>query len=198
MPDPRPQGEAPPALTNLLRAWGRGDQAAGERLLPIVYGELKRQAERHMRRERRDHTLQPTALVHEAYLRLAGSHGLEWKSRAQFFAIAARVMREVLLDHARRRRAAKRAGWRVSLTAEALAAPAGAGLDMLDLEQALAELALLDPVQTRVVELRFFGGLGVEETAEVLGLSPRTVKREWQTARAWLQHRLTRGHQDDR
>jgi RNA polymerase sigma factor (TIGR02999 family) len=140
-----------------------------------------------MRRERRHHSLQPTALVHEAYLRLAAGHALEWRDRDQFFAIAAHVMRQVLVDHARRRRAAKREGVHVTLgEADAAMAP----LDVLDLEDALKELGRLDSRQARVVELRFFGGLGVEETAEALGLSPRTVKREWRTARAWLQHRL--------
>jgi RNA polymerase sigma factor (TIGR02999 family) len=149
-----------------------------------------------MRRERRHHSLQPTGLVHEAYLRLAGSPDLAWHSRAQFFAIAARVMRQVLVDHARRRRAAKREGCRVTLTEDA--APAAAPLDVLDLEEALTELAALDPRQARVVELRYFAGLDVEETAEALGLSARTVKREWQTARAWLQRRLTRGREGRR
>ena len=174
----------------LLRAWSRGDEAAGERLFPILYDELRRQAGRYMRRERRTHTLQPSGLVHEAYLRLAGAPDLEWRSRAQFFAIAARVMRQVLVDYARRRRAAKRKGCQVTLAdADAAVAP----LDLLDLEDALEELAVLDARQARVVELRFFGGLDVEETAEVLGLAPRTVKRDWQTARAWLQHRLLHG-----
>lgn len=171
----------------LLRAWAQGDEAAGERLFPIVYSELRRQAARYMRRERRSHTLQPGGLVNEAYLRLAASPDLDWHDRAHFFAIAARVMRQVLVDHARRRRAAKREGLHVTLAdADAAAAPP----ELLDLENALKELVVLDPRQARVVELRFFGGLDVEETAEVLSLSARTVKREWQTARAWLQHRL--------
>jgi RNA polymerase sigma factor (TIGR02999 family) len=140
-----------------------------------------------MRRERRCHTLQPSGLVNEAYVRLAGSPVLDYHDRAHFFAIAARVMRQVLVDHARRRRAAKREGLLVTL--EDAGAPA-APLELLDLENALTELAALDERQARVVELRFFGGLDVEEAAGVLGLSARTVKREWQTARAWLQHRL--------
>jgi len=190
MPDPRPQIDPAPPVTTLLRAWAQGNEAAGEQLFPILYGELRRQAGRYMRRERRGHTLQPSGLVHEAYLRLAGSPGLDWRSRAQFFAIAARVMRQVLVDHARRRRAAKREVCQVTLTdAGAPEVP----LELLDLENALRELVDLDQRQARVVELRFFGGLDVEETAEVLGLSPRTVKREWQTARAWLQHRLLEG-----
>jgi RNA polymerase sigma factor (TIGR02999 family) len=195
MPDAGPPVEPAPAVTTLLRAWAQGDQAAGEQLFPILYGELRRQARRYMRRERRNHTLQPSGLVNEAYLRLAGSPDLDWHGRAQFFAIAARVMRQVLVDHARRRRAAKREVCQVTLTdAEAPAAP----LELLDLEDALNELAVLDPRQARVVELRYFGGLDVEETAEVLGLSARTVKREWQTARAWLQHRLLHGGEERR
>jgi RNA polymerase sigma factor (TIGR02999 family) len=190
MPHRAPQAEPAPAVTTLLRAWAEGDEAAGEKLFPILYGELRRQAGRYMRRERRGHTLQPSGLVNEAYLRLAGSPDLDWHDRAHFFAIAARVMRQVLVDHARRRRAAKREGCHVTLEdADAPTAP----LELLDLEDALKELVALDPRQARVVELRFFGGLDVEETAGVLGLSPRTVKREWQTARAWLQHRLLHG-----
>jgi RNA polymerase sigma-70 factor, ECF subfamily len=193
MPSPNSQLAPSQAVTVLLRAWAQGDEAAGERLFPILYGELRRQAARYMRRERRSHTLQPSGLVNEAYMRLAGSPGLDWHSRAQFFAIAARVMRQVLVDHARRRRAAKREGCHV--TFEDAEAPA-AGLELLDLESALKELVDLDPRQAKVVELRFFGGLDVDETAEVLGLSTRTVKREWQTARAWLQQRLLRGAEE--
>lgn len=190
MPDPGTQTAPAPAVTALLRAWAQGDEAAGERLFPILYGELRRQAARYMRRERRSHTLQPSGLVNEAYLRLAGSPDLDWHSRAQFFAIAARVMRRVLVDHARRRMAAKREGCHVTLgDADAPVPP----MELLDLEEALKELVVLDPRQARVVELRFFGGLDVEETALALGLSARTVKREWRTARAWLQKRLLEG-----
>ena len=147
--------EPTPEVTVLLRAWGQGDEAAGERLFPILYAELRRQAGRHMRRERRCHTLPPSGLVNEAYLRLAGSPDLDWRSRAQFFAIASRVMRQVLVDHARRRRAAEREGCLVTLTdAGAPAAP----LELLDLESALNELALLDARQARVVELRSSAG----------------------------------------
>jgi RNA polymerase sigma factor (TIGR02999 family) len=175
------------AVTVLLRAWARGDEGAGERLFPLLYAQLRRQAARYMRRERRGHTLQPSGLVNEAYLRLRGAPGLDWQDRTHFFAIAARVMRRVLVDHARRRQAAKRDGCLVTL--DDADAPAAA-LDLLDLETALGELAALDERQARVVELRYFGGLDVEETAGALGLSARTVKREWQTARAWLQKRL--------
>jgi RNA polymerase sigma-70 factor (ECF subfamily) len=190
VPDRVPQAKAAPAVTVLLRAWAHGDEAAGERLFPIIYSELRRQAARYMRRERRCHTLQPSGLVNEAYMRLAASPDLDWHDRDHFFAIAARIMRRVLVDHARRRRAAKRAGCHVTFDdADAPAAPP----DLLDLENALESLAALDPRQARVVELRFFGGLDVEKTAAVMGLSARTVKREWQTARAWLQHRLLHG-----
>jgi len=189
MPDSVPQPQAAPAITALLQAWAQGSEDARAQLFSILHGELRRQAGRYMRRERRGHTLQPSGLVNEAYLRLAASPDLDWHSRAQFFAIAARVMRQVLVDHARRRRAAKREACLVALTdVDAPVAP----LDLMDLESALAELLVLDPRQARVVELRFFGGLDVEETADVMGLSARTVKREWQTARAWLQHRLLR------
>ena len=174
----------------LLRAWAQGDEAAGDRLFPILYSELRRQAGRYMRRERRSHTLQPSGLVNEAYLRLAASPDLDWHDRAHFFAIAARVMRQVLVDHARRRRAAKREGCHVTFDdADAPVEPP----ELLDLEDALKELVALDPRQARVVELRFFGGLDTRETADAMGISERTVKREWQTARAWLQQRLLRG-----
>lgn len=190
MPPRGPQAQPQPAVTVLLRAWAHGDESAGDRLFPILYGELRRQAGRYMRRERRSHTLQPSGLVNEAYLRLAASPDLDWHDRAHFFAIAARVMRQVLVDHARRRRAAKREGCHVTFDeADAPAAPP----EMLDLEDALKDLAALDPRQARVVELRFFGGLDVQETADVMGVSERTIKREWQTARAWLQHRLLHG-----
>jgi RNA polymerase sigma factor (TIGR02999 family) len=192
MADLDPPAESALAVTVLLRAWAKGDAAAAEQLFPVIHGELRRQAARYMWRERRNHTLQPSALVNETYLRLAASSGLDWQNRAHFFAIAARVMRQVLVDHARRRKAAKREGVQVTLgDAEAPAAP----LELLDLESALQELATLDERQARVVEMRYFAGLAVEETAEVLGLSPRTVKREWQTARAWLQRRLLAGGQ---
>ena len=147
-----------------------------------------------MRRERRSHTLQPSGLVNEAYLRLAGSPDLDWHSRAQFFAIAARVMRQVLVDHARRRQGRQAGG--LPRDARRMPTAPAAPLELLDLENALKELVVLDPRQARVVELRFFGGLDVEETADVMGLSARTVKREWQTARAWLQHRLLHGGEE--
>lgn len=190
MPDAGPRAPAAPPVTTLLRAWARGDERAGDQLFPILYGELKRQAGRYMRRERRHHTLEPSGLVNEAYVRLAGPAAPDWRSRGQFFAIAARVMRQVLVDHARRRRAAKREACRVTFSD---AAAPQAPLELLDLERALTELADLDPRQVQIVELRYFAGLDVEQTAEALGLSARTVKREWRTARAWLQQRILRG-----
>jgi RNA polymerase sigma factor (TIGR02999 family) len=175
-------------VTALLRAWGQGDREAGERLMPLIYQELRRQAARSLRRERRDHTLPPTAVVHETYLRLVGERA-PWVDRAHFFGVASRVMRQVLVDHARRRGAAKRGGsWtRVSLEGMGTAASTPAGeVDVILLDQALAELAQLDAEKARVVELRFFGGLKLEETAETLGVSASTVTREWRMARAWL------------
>lgn len=189
-----PPGEPPAEVTQLLIAWGAGDGAAGERLLPMVYEELHRQAARAMRREAGEHTLQATALVHEAYLRLVDQHRIEWRNRAQFMGVAAEVMRRILVDHARTRLAAKRGGGaqRVTLDEEQEAgvADGGPGLNVLELHEALERLAGIDPPQARVVELRYFGGLSIEETAEVMHISPATVKREWTIARAWLRREL--------
>lgn len=159
--------------------------------MPLVYGELRQLAASHLRSERGDHTLQPTALVHEAYLRLVGQRSVSWANRAHFFGIAAQMMRRVLVDHARRRLAAKRSpgALRIDLGDEAAAAPDRAP-ELLALDRALTELERLDPRQARVVELRFFAGLSVEETAEVAGVSTATVKREWRTARAFLRHEI--------
>jgi RNA polymerase sigma factor (TIGR02999 family) len=191
-------GSPPPDLTQRLRAWSRGDPGAADALVPLVYQELRRQAARHLRRERRDHTLRPTALVHEAYVRLARQRDASWRDRAQFFSVAAQVMRRILVDHARRHRAAKRGGsWcRVPLDDAAEGArgeAAGADVDLIALEGALEELAALDAGKARLIELRFFGGLGVEETAHVLGVSVSTVSREWRAARAWLYQRISSG-----
>jgi RNA polymerase sigma factor (TIGR02999 family) len=179
-------------VTGLLQAWAGGDREAGERLVPLVYGELRRQAARHLRRERREHTLRPTALVNEAYLRLAGQRDAGWQNRAQFFGVAAQVMRRILVDHARRHGAAKRAGrlCRVTLD-EALAPVAPRDVEVLALEEALRALAALDPGKARLVELRYFGGLSLDETAQVLQVSESTVTREWRMARAWLFRRMT-------
>ena len=178
-------------VSQLLVEWGRGDQAALGRLMPLVYDELRRLASRHLRRERPDHTLQTTALVHEAYLALVGQQHAHWQNRAQFFAIAAQLMRRILVDYARSHQAAKRGGDYIKLSlddAAAMSDEKSAGL--LALDEALDRLAKLDPQQSRVVELRVFGGLSVEETAAALGISPRTVKREWSMARAWLHQQL--------
>ena len=179
-------------VTALLLAWRAGDAEAGERLLPLVYEELHRQAARAMRREDEAHTLQATALVHEAYLRLVDQRHVDWKNRAHFFGVAAQAMRRVLVDHARGRLAEKRGGTmqRVTLGDAGAEPSADAGLEVLALHEALERLAALDPEQARLVELRYFGGLGIEETAEALGVSAATVKREWAVARAWLRREL--------
>jgi len=179
-------------VTALLRDWSGGDQRALERLLPLVYGELRKLAASYMRRERSDHTLQPTALVHEAYLRLVDQRAVDWRNRAHFFGIAARMMRRILVDHARRRQAAKRDGAAYRISGSADSDEAERDPDLLALDVALDGLEALDPRQARIIELRFFGGLTVEETAEVAGISTATVKREWQTARAWLARELRR------
>jgi RNA polymerase sigma-70 factor, ECF subfamily len=176
----------PSDVTALLRAWSDGDLHARDQLMPVVYGELHRRAAAHLRRERRDHTLQPTALVHEAYLRLVDQR-VAWKNRAQFLGVAAQMMRRVLVDHARRRRMAKRSGrWvRVTLDERVAGMPAP-DVELLDLDAALTRLAAFDPRKSQIAELRFFGGLSLEETGHVLGLSIATVERDWQAARAWL------------
>jgi RNA polymerase sigma factor (TIGR02999 family) len=184
-------------ITQLLAAWGRGDEAAREELLPIVYDELRRIARSHLARERRDHTLQPTALVNEVYLLLVDQREINWQSRAHFFGIAARLMRQILMHHAEARRAAKRGGQKQRLSLSDVDQLAGgkAGkeeIDALALDEALRRLERIDAPQCRIVELRFFGGLTIEETAEVLATSPATVKREWNAARAWLRHALSR------
>ncbi len=179
-------------LTQLLQAWSEGDPTAAEKLFPLVYDELRRQAARYLRRERGEHSLRPTAVVHEAYLRLAGQRRASWESRGQFFAVAAQVMRRVLVDHARRHAAAKRAGgWSRVTLEEGLALEAQRDVDVVALDRALRELADRDARRARLAELRFFGGLDIDETAEALGVSPRTVSREWHLAKAWLYQRIT-------
>src|SRR5688500_17531352 len=186
--------EPPENVTELLMAHRAGADRAFERLVPLVYDELRRQAARHLRRERGNHTLQPTALVHEAYLKLADQRDVEWRNRAHFFAIAARIMRRILVDHARGRHRDKRGGGSVPVVFEdALAIADARDLDLVALDDALSALAELDERQSRVVELRFFAGLEVEETAEALGVSPTTVKRDWSLARAWLRREMRRG-----
>ena len=193
----QPAGHAGHAVTELLRAWAAGDAHASELLVPLVYAELRRQARRAMRREGDGHTLQPTALVHEAWLRLGDQHDGAWESRSQFFAIAAQMMRRVLVDHARRRRARKRGGRAVQVSlGDAVGGVAAAGatslepVDVLALNDALARLAVLDPQKARLVDLRYFAGLSVPEAAAALGVSPATVGREWAVARMWLRREL--------
>lgn len=178
-------------VTALLQAWSQGDEGSRDRLLSLVYSDLRRRAARHLRMERRAHTLQPTALVHETYLRLIDQNRIAWQSRAQFFAVAAELMRRILVDHARRRGAVKRGGplCRIPLD-EGTAAMMAADVELVDLDEALSELAQLDPRQARIVEMRFFAGISVEECAHALGISAPTVKREWRVARAWLHRRI--------
>ena len=182
-------------VTDLLRAWAAGDPAALDELLPLVYDELRRQARRYMRAQPAGHTLQTTALVHEAYLRLVGQSHVDWQSRAHFLGVASKAMRSILVDHARARSAAKRGGAAHAVTLDEAGGVADAGsrrgVDVLALDEALARLAELDSRKSQLVELRYFGGLGIEEAAAVLGVSPATVKREWTTARAWLRRELS-------
>ena len=185
---------APGEVTRLLAALNEGDGEALPALLPLVYDELHGLATRYLRHERRALTLQPTVLVHEAYLRLVGQRAVHWQNRAHFFGIAAQAMRRILVDHARAHRALKRGGRRedVPLDEVMVSAPEQA-VDVLLLDEALARLAAVDPRQARLVELRFFGGLTVEETAAVLDMSATTVKREWRVARAWVHREMSGG-----
>jgi RNA polymerase sigma factor (TIGR02999 family) len=184
-------------ITDLLQAWSDGDQTALNRLMPLVYDELHRLATRYMRRERSDHTLQTTALINEAYLRLIERGHTRWENRAHFFAISAQLMRQILVDFARSRRSRKRGGgkFQVSL-GEALAAPVKRDADLVALDDALNELAAIDERKSRIVELRFFGGLSEKETADVLKISPATVRRDWKVAKVWLLRELRRGQED--
>jgi RNA polymerase sigma factor (TIGR02999 family) len=195
-------------VTQLLVEWAAGDKHALGELMPLVYGELRRLAERQLREERPNHTLQRTALVHEAYLRLMNQRHVSWQGRAQFMGLASQLMRRILIDHARTRRRAKRGGGVVPLSldqtgkalgsvddkgaqTDALELAANPAVDLPAIDSALSRLEKLDPTQGRIVELRFFGGLTIEETAQVVGVSPATVKREWALARAWLHRELT-------
>lgn len=183
-----------PDITRLLREWRSGNAEALQRLIPLVYNELHTLASRYLSRERQDHTLQTTALVHEAYLKLAAQRDVDWQSRAHFFGIAAQLMRRILVDHARRDRRVKRGGDAPHLPLEdADPSSPAASIDSVDiyaLDQALKDLETLDPQQGRIVELRFFGGLTIEEAAEVTGLSSATIKRDWVVAKAWLYRKL--------
>jgi len=174
-------------ITRLLKQWGEGKGQALDELMPLVYGELKRLAGSYLRRERPDHTLQSAALVNEAYVRLIDQDQVQWQNRAHFFGIAAQMMRRILVDHARSHNAAKRgAGMPVLALDEAVAEAQSRSINLLGLDEALQKLEKIDPQQGKIVELRFFSGLSIEETATVLGISPATVKREWAAARAWL------------
>jgi RNA polymerase sigma factor (TIGR02999 family) len=178
---------SPAGVTQMLIDWRNGDKAAFERLMPLVYAELRRLAASYLRRQRSDHTLQPTALVHEAYLRLVDEKNIKWQNRAHFYGMAAQMMRSILIDYARNRAAMKRGGGARKLSLSVADRLADApDLDLVALDDALKTLAAIDPRQGRIVELRFFGGLGIEDTAEVLQVSPATVKREWRMAKAWL------------
>ena len=185
--------QSPQNVTQLLREGSKGNKEALDQLLPIVYDELRLQAARYLRREKAGHTLQTTALIHEAYIRLIDQRNVDWQNRAQFFGIAAQLMRRILVDHARTRKRAKRGGSNVRVSLDkAMVVAKDPDLDLVELDQALDRLAEIDPQQSRIVELRFFSGLSVEETAEVLRISPATVKRDWSMAKAWLHREISR------
>ena len=185
--------QAPENVTELLIGWSKGDKEALDTLVPLVYDELRRQASRYLRRERVGHTLQTTALIHEAYLRLIDQKNVHWQNRAHFFGIAAQLMRRILVDHARTKKRAKRGGSIIRVSFDVANAMAqGQDLDIVALDEALERFAEIDEQQARIVELRFFSGLSVNETAEVLGISPATVKRDWSMAKAWLHREISR------
>lgn len=180
------------SISALLAKWQAGDQEALRSLIPLVYDELRRLAHRYLQKERPGHTLQSTALVHEAYLRLTKQNGPKFQNRAHFLAICAQLMRQILVEYARGRRAAKRNAGRQVTMSDTVSLVKSRTVDLVPLDDALNELAKLDPQQSRIVELRFFGGLSIEETSAVLGISPATVKREWATAKVWLHHEISR------
>lgn len=189
---------SPPNVTELLRDWSDGDEQAQEKLFEVVYNELHRQAARYLRHEQPGFSLQTTDLIHEAYLRLISPQHVEWQNRLHFFAIAAKVMRHILVDHVRGRQAAKRGGSVIRLPLEdTMVVLSGQDLDFVALDEALTRLAAIDPRQSQIVELRFFSGLNVEETAKVLDVSERTVKRDWNVAKAWLRRELSRGRRGE-
>jgi RNA polymerase sigma-70 factor (ECF subfamily) len=189
-PTAQPGDRGMSELSVLLRAWSEGDQSALDRLTPIVYDELHRLASGYMRREREGHSLQTTALVNEAYMRLVDYKRMQWQNRAHFFAISAQLMRRILVEHARRHNV-KRGGGVQHISLDEAAVVDGKGADLVMLDDAMKALARLDPRKVQVVEMRFFGGLSVEETAQVLKISPVTVLRDWSTAKAWLYRELT-------
>ena len=187
-PPPRNQ------VTQVLVDWNSGDKGAADRLMPLVYDELRSLARRYLQRERSDHTLQATGLVHEAYLRMVDQDSMSWENRAHFFSVAAQVMRHLLVDHARSRQAAKRGGVREKLEFDEALAPAEEPtVDLLALDDALKELVTFDERKSRIVELRFFGGLTTEEIGDVLAISPSTIRREWRIAKAWLRRKINDG-----
>lgn len=189
---------SPQEVTQLLADWGRGDKSAFDKLFPLVHEELRRIAQRQMSHERPGHTLQATALVNEAYLKLAGNEGFEWRDRAHFYAVCAQVMRHVLIDHARAHARDKRGGGAVQVSLnDAIALSEQRAEELVALDEALRSLEHLDPQKGRIVEMRYFGGLSIEETAEVLDISPRTVRREWRRAKAWLYRMISEGVADE-
>jgi RNA polymerase sigma factor (TIGR02999 family) len=188
---------APQNVTKLLVQWNKGDQGALEALVPLVYEELRRLARYYLKQEKQNHTLSSTALVHEAYLRLVNQREVTWQNRAHFFGVASQMMRRILVDHARHHAYAKRGGGALTLALEeAVGTPKTREVHLVALDDALNSLAKLDERQSRMVELRFFGGLSIEETSEVLGISAPTVKREWASARAWLYREISGGSLD--
>jgi RNA polymerase sigma factor (TIGR02999 family) len=187
----------PEPVSELLAQYRNGNEESLRRLVPLVYNELRRVAHHHIRKERPDHTLQTTALVHEAYICLMNQQPMDFENRAHFFAVCAQLMRQILVQYARRRRAAKRdGGHKLALDSE-MVMPRSRSVDLIALDDALNGLARLDPQQSRIVELRFFGGLSIEETAHVLGISPATVKRHWSTARLWLRNQINKAERYD-
>jgi RNA polymerase sigma factor (TIGR02999 family) len=187
------QPTSPDQLTQLLVRWRGGDREALDALMPLVYDELRRLAHYYLQRERSDHTLQSTALVHEAYMRMLGQNLPDWQNRAHFFGVAARLMRQILAEYARSHQAAKRGGDACKVTLdEGALVPQKTDVDVIQLDDALQDLAKLDEQQSRIVELRFFAGLSIDDTSEVLGISPATVAREWTTARIWLHREISR------
>ena len=189
-------GETPSrdGVTELLSRWNDGDMAARDALIPLVYDELRRVAKKNLAGQRSDHTLQATALVHEAYLRLVNRKAANWQGRTHFFALAAQMMRQILVDHARMHNAEKRGGGALTLVLEDdVAGKPEMNLDLIGLDRAMKQLASLDARQSQIVELRFFGGLSIEEAARVVDISPATAKREWATARVWLHHAMETG-----
>src|ERR1043165_2857067 len=193
MPDLSPQ-----EVTQLLADWGKGDRSALDKLFPLVHSELRRIAQRQMNQDRAGHTVQATALVNEAYLKLVGHQEFEWQDRAHFFAVCAQVMRHILIDHARAHARDKRGGGAIQVSLNEAAAVAGdQAAHFLALDEALRLLERLDPQKGKIVELRYFGGLSIDDTAEVLDISPRTVRREWQRSKAWLYRMISEGTEDE-